>query len=222
MNIDRSEAVNLASNIISRLDTGSYDTVTDKGVKCLADAVIRMDRALAKQLPRDGSASIGRYIDLYREHCGTTPLLNNQECEVIRRLVDETIRASPPEALGEGCKLVPVEPNNDMMAAGAYARHGISMHGAAAIYQDMLAAAPNLEERKMSWIPFKERRPEPRQFVLAYGDVCQGFTDGPKISVFRWHMDRWWDANMDAEEAEGDPSHWMPLPYSPGMKDRTT
>lgn len=31
----------------------------------------------------------GRYIDLYREHCGTTPILNNQECEVLRRLVEE-------------------------------------------------------------------------------------------------------------------------------------
>lgn len=31
-----------------------------------------------------------RYIALYREICGGTPLLNNQECEVLRRLVHES------------------------------------------------------------------------------------------------------------------------------------
>ena len=39
--------------------------------------------------------AVGLYIDLYRELCGTTPLLNNQECEVITRLVGEYAR---PEA----------------------------------------------------------------------------------------------------------------------------
>lgn len=38
---------------------------------------------------------VGRYIDLYREICGTTPILNNQEAEVIRRLVED---APAPEA----------------------------------------------------------------------------------------------------------------------------
>lgn len=45
--VERGEAVNLASNIVSRLDTGSYDTVTDVGVKILAEAVLKMDAALA-------------------------------------------------------------------------------------------------------------------------------------------------------------------------------
>jgi len=48
--IDRSDAVNLASNIISRRDTGSYaHGVTDKGMKMLCDAVLTMDRELAAE-----------------------------------------------------------------------------------------------------------------------------------------------------------------------------
>ena len=38
--------------------------------------------------------AVGRYIDLYRELCGTTPLLNNQECEVITRLVVDSVLAA--------------------------------------------------------------------------------------------------------------------------------
>lgn len=46
--VDRGNAVNLASYIVSRLDTGSYKSgITDKGVKILADAVLLMDRALS-------------------------------------------------------------------------------------------------------------------------------------------------------------------------------
>jgi len=48
--IDRSDAVNLSSNIISRRDTGSYaQGVTDKGMKMLCDAVLTMDRELAAE-----------------------------------------------------------------------------------------------------------------------------------------------------------------------------
>lgn len=46
--LDRGDAVNLASGIVSRLDTGSYNTVTDKGVKVLADAVMLMDAELRR------------------------------------------------------------------------------------------------------------------------------------------------------------------------------
>ena len=67
----------------------------------------------------------------------------------------------------------------------------------------------------MNWIKCSERMPENGQFVLAYGDSCQGWINGPKMAVFRWDIERWWDANLDAEEAEGDPSHWMPLPDAP-------
>ena len=52
MTVDRSDAVNLAGHIIGRLDTGSYDTVSGKGVKCLADAVLRMDEALKNAAPQ--------------------------------------------------------------------------------------------------------------------------------------------------------------------------
>ena len=42
--LQRGWAVNLANNIVSRLDAGSYgDGLTDKGAKCLADAVLLMD-----------------------------------------------------------------------------------------------------------------------------------------------------------------------------------
>ena len=65
------------------------------------------------------------------------------------------------------------------------------------------------------WISVKDRMPEAGQFVLAYGDACQGWTDGPKIAVFRWYSDYWWDANMDCELADTMPTHWMPLPGTP-------
>jgi hypothetical protein len=29
------------------------------------------------------------------------------------------------------------------------------------------------------------------------------------------HSGLWWDANMDAELADGAPTHWMPLPSPP-------
>ena len=32
--------------------------------------------------------AVGRYIELYQEHCATMPLLNNQECAVIERLAE--------------------------------------------------------------------------------------------------------------------------------------
>jgi hypothetical protein len=83
---------------------------------------------------------------------------------------------------------------------------------------EALRASPP-EAPREDWIRIRERQPEDGQFVLAYGDICQGFTDGPKISVFRWHMERWWDANMDAEEVHDDPSHWMPLPDAPGRSE---
>jgi len=71
------------------------------------------------------------------------------------------------------------------------------------------------------WISTKDRMPDPDQFVLAYGDACQGWTDGPKIAVFRWHGKNWWDANMDAELAGSVPTHWMPLPPPPTDKDES-
>jgi hypothetical protein len=64
------------------------------------------------------------------------------------------------------------------------------------------------------WIDIKQRLPEPGQFVLAFGDVCQGWVNGPAIAVFRWYCSEWWDANMDAEMS-GAPTHWMPLPEPP-------
>jgi hypothetical protein len=67
------------------------------------------------------------------------------------------------------------------------------------------------------WILVKERRPENKTFVFAHGDVCQGWVDGPKIAVFYWHDPIWYDANMDAEIAEGAPTHWMPLPLPPSQ-----
>jgi hypothetical protein len=68
---------------------------------------------------------------------------------------------------------------------------------------------------RTAWTPVTDRRPEPGQFVLAYGACCQGWVNGPLIAVFRWYDDSWWDANMDAEVAEGIPTHWMPLPDLP-------
>ena len=38
--------------------------------------------------PEERPTAVGKYIDLYREHCATTPMLNNQECEVIERLAE--------------------------------------------------------------------------------------------------------------------------------------
>ena len=38
--------------------------------------------------PQERPTAVGKYIDLYREHCATTPMLNNQECEVIERLAE--------------------------------------------------------------------------------------------------------------------------------------
>lgn len=42
---------------------------------------------------------VGKYIDLYREHCGSEPTLNNQEAEVINRLTEwarsETAKPDP-------------------------------------------------------------------------------------------------------------------------------
>lgn len=67
----------------------------------------------------------------------------------------------------------------------------------------------------MNWIKTKDQRPEDCTFVLAYGDRCQGWVDGPKMAVFYWQNETWWDANMDAELAEGAPTHWMPLPEPP-------
>lgn len=46
--LDRGDSVSLASHIISNLDTGSYDTVTDREVKQLADAVLVMDEELRR------------------------------------------------------------------------------------------------------------------------------------------------------------------------------
>lgn len=42
------EALGIASRIVSRLDTGSYNSVPDKDVKVLADAVILMHSALSE------------------------------------------------------------------------------------------------------------------------------------------------------------------------------
>lgn len=73
-----------------------------------------------------------------------------------------------------------------------------------------------VKRRDMSeWVNVKLRMPDPGQFVFAYGDACQGWVDGPKMAVFRWWNDSWWDANMDAELADGVPTHWMPLPEPP-------
>ena len=58
--------------------------------------------------------------------------------------------------------------------------------------------------------------PAPGQFVLVYGDFFQGALDGPKMAVFQWWHEEWWDANMDYEQHDGAmPSHWMPLPEAP-------
>jgi hypothetical protein len=64
------------------------------------------------------------------------------------------------------------------------------------------------------WIAVKDQMPAPGQFVLAYGDQCQGMIDGPKISVFHWVHEDWFDANMDYELTTA-PTHWMPLPDPP-------
>lgn len=72
------------------------------------------------------------------------------------------------------------------------------------------------------WISFKKQQPKDGQFVLAYGDHCQGCLNGPKMSVWQFNLTYWIDANMDCEIAcevdgaeDGNPSHWMPLPESP-------
>ena len=38
--------------------------------------------------PAGRLTAVGRYIELYQEHCATMPLLNNQECAVIERLAE--------------------------------------------------------------------------------------------------------------------------------------
>lgn len=43
--LDRSDAVNLARSVVSGMNV-SWRGITEKGVKCLADAVLRMDAAL--------------------------------------------------------------------------------------------------------------------------------------------------------------------------------
>jgi len=71
----------------------------------------------------------------------------------------------------------------------------------------------------MEWIKTSDRQPAEDQFVLAYGDACEGWVDGPKIAVFHWANDVWFDTNMDAYIAAGAPTHWMPLPDAPTTGD---
>jgi hypothetical protein len=62
---------------------------------------------------RSRSSAVSRYIDLYREHCGALPTLNNQECEAIWQLVQWALSETRPiaevsipltEAINEPCK----------------------------------------------------------------------------------------------------------------------
>lgn len=101
--IDRGDAMNLASSIVSRLDAGSYNTVTDKGVKCLADAVLRMDAALKEQSgPEDVAAitdeEIGEIFDEeFLEKYGDE-LMHNTTRDVAIATVKRVLKWAQPEA----------------------------------------------------------------------------------------------------------------------------
>jgi hypothetical protein len=47
------------------------------------------------------SSAVSRYIDLYREHCGALPTLNNQECEAIWQFVQWALSESVPITYGQ-------------------------------------------------------------------------------------------------------------------------
>jgi len=72
------------------------------------------------------------------------------------------------------------------------------------------------------WISVKDRLPADGQYVLAYGPGCQGWTDGPKMTVARLlgkTENDFYDegAEMMCWTGCGTAvTHWMPLPASPG------
>jgi hypothetical protein len=47
------------------------------------------------------SSAVSRYIDLYREHCGALPTLNNQECEAIWQFVQWALSESGKDNRGD-------------------------------------------------------------------------------------------------------------------------
>lgn len=110
------------------------------------------------------------------------------------------------------------------IAAGKSDSHAESVKAETRGTADLPAGAVSSDkERKLTntehdtgWIDVRDRMPEKGQFVLAYGPGMQGCTGGVKMSVYRWELDKWWDANMDYEE-EWHPfiSHWRPLPEPP-------
>lgn len=55
-----------------------------------------MNRSTKKAQP----TAVGEYIDLYREICGTTPLLNGQECAVIERLAAWAVAEAAAKSAG--------------------------------------------------------------------------------------------------------------------------
>ncbi|ELB7342862.1 DUF551 domain-containing protein [Klebsiella michiganensis] len=118
----------------------------------------------------------------------------------------------------DGWKLVPVEPNGDMLAAAQDAYGETDGDIASTLRAAMLAAAPQLPGSEPAtvpgkWIPVNERMPEIRKGWLDLPVIIavRGEKDGAEAMYcldgkFRWGRD---------EQPIDDVTHWMPLPAAP-------
>ena len=91
--------------------------------------------------------AVGKYIDLYREHCATTPTLNNQECAVIERLaewaqaqVSET-RQTRNDVLEEAAKVALAQRNPRLTVP-----HGRAEFDVANVMAEKIASAIRLSK----------------------------------------------------------------------------
>lgn len=119
----------------------------------------------------------------------------------------------------DGWKLVPVEPNGDMLAAAQDAYGETDGDIASTLRAAMLAAAPQLTGSDPAtvpdtWIPVSERMPENEVDVQIY---CPGSKEQMVGYLERNEQEGYF---RYATWRTGDgiycqPSHWMPLPASP-------
>lgn len=150
----------------------------------------------------------------------------------------ETIRAAITAAMNngvpDGYALVPIEPTVEMEVAGCALGNFVGVDD---VYRAMIAAAPQSPQIRDGWLPIETAPKDGSWLLLGYFNclgnwrTVRGQWFSVELIAETWenidgYIERyegWYETAENAEDIPNvwrvDPTHWMPLPKAPEVKN---